>query len=197
MKTKSVNPFMLCITILFLLVTSCSKDETSDAPEGMPYGVNVSADGITDLAYNANIQADYGYFGTEDLLYFDINIHDYNPQHFSIGFIAPIPSTFNYNELIPLVEGATYPIGPNTLYPTESLAFQGIFESVNPETYESNWYDTSIQGGGELTIVKIIDNEFIDIEFNFIAYYYATLIESVPVHVAGNIRVKPREIIGD
>ncbi|MEP3836109.1 MAG: hypothetical protein ABJM36_00580 [Algibacter sp.] len=190
MKNKLVIYFSLILLLLTVLISSCTPDK-KDEPLHF-YNFNLKLDGITDYNFGKNIQADFGSFGTDETEFFDINIIDYNPQTFSMGFIVPMNQYFLIEKGKTCSIGSFIPIDSNG-QPNDSITFTANIDLYIPSIEMYQWYDTGILGGGTIKF-KDIEKDYIDIEFNFTAYhFYNPLEEPKKVSSKGEIRALPRK----
>lgn len=195
MKLKPI--YLTALFVLLNLFSGCSDEESNDQNE-IDNNNYLSIDmksiyGDFAKVYNNgdNIQADYGYSGTDVLTYFDINILDFSPQTFSIGFIKAVDGeNFNF-------KSKQYNIGSFSLVNNDTPIFSANANIIINEDYENSfWMDTNIEGEGYLKIINDNNLEHFFIEFDFTCYEYnfnsegATLIAQA--RIKGGTKVKKR-----
>lgn len=198
MKNIYTSKFRIILFLFFLGTVGCSKDPSNDKKENGESDSNgyyvsidyksIYGDVLMEYDGDDNIQADYGYSGA-GIINFDIGIHDYSPQTFSIGFVKAVNST-NYEPRKSYNVSTYFPIVDDT------PIVGGNAQVIINEDYENAiWLDTSLKGEGRIEIINYssAEEDFI-VEFDYTCYAtdYTTLTQYAEARIKGRVQVKKR-----
>src|SRR5690554_1875779 len=145
MNLKKVSTYLTAI-VLALSFTACSDDDSSSDDNGNPDLGNASLTVNGDVEGQKSGMADFNYLedlpgGMEE---WEISIHDYNPQTFSLTLMLTSVNGVSQPE------PGTYDIGFDANNPS---VFMAIYTHIENEDFmNSVEYNTLFDGGGILTI---------------------------------------------